>query len=300
MIREQIGAQTKETICKKYDDYREGKTTKDEWTIYLLDLLENYFKSRISKKHRTMSAEFDDLMQQSRLAVIENIDKYNPHISMPTSYFTNFIEQYTREALNNVGLTTHYIAAAVKLEKAAKQHGFTGMTDPNLSPDTLAVLADVSVNTVINTIQQKQISVVSLSVTNENFESTSPFASPENVCLEKERVEFITEQVNKLSPLEKFLIQRVDLADKPESYRSILKYLKRDGNIEQFRSEIPNDVNQIFLEQKHNYAIRRIKYSPAAKRYIGEDTAPAAPIAIEEQALTSDIDAAVTSGLVFD
>ncbi len=295
MTKTEIESQTQDKIIEKYDALKSGDISREDWALYLCNLLENYIKKLIAVKHRTIGADYQDLIQQGYLAVCEQLDNYDPHLGMPTSYFTEFINQYTKDACDNSGMTKYYVGTATKLEKIAKKYGYDGITDPNLSPDTLAVLANTSLMTVLETIKFKSATLVSLEATSENFEMESTFKTPEHAALDKERDEFLRSQFDKLSPLEKYLLLETVLSDEPKSYRAILAALKTPELHARFEDELPNKVEQVYLEQKTNHALRRIRYSPGAKKLFQMEERP---IELVEQASTDDIESAIMSNLL--
>lgn len=296
MIKKELAKVDQNKIIEVYENYQIGEITKDSYLLFLLDLLENYIKDRIEKKHRTVGAEYEDLMQQGRLAVITMADRYDPHITMPSSFFTDYIDQYMKDILNNEGMTKYYVGTATKLEKVAREYGYTGCTDPRLTPDTLAVLADTSLMTVLETLKYKQQTIVSLEATSDNMDiEDNVFKNPEKSLIDAERSEFINKQLKKCSPLEQYLLGLTVLAETPKSYRTLVKELKKPEIFALFKSELPPKIEQVFLEQKVNHALRRIKYNPTTKRFASFSEEPVFDVI--EQATDKDIENAILANL---
>ena len=285
----------KKEACEKYDAYQAGEITWDDYQLFMLSLLKNYVKYRIKTHHRTLGAEYEDLMQAGSLAILENLKKFDPHRSSPTSFFTKHIDEKHRKLCAAPEIREHYSATATKLDKVAKNWGYEGLMDPNLTADTLSILAEVSLTTVIETMKLRSITSVSLDSVTENIDTIeSHFKNPEQACLDKELAEFVHSQYDKLTDLEKFLIEKTVLSAKPTSYRTILMILKTDEYREMFKDELPKNVDQVFLEQKTNYALRRIRYSSDASRFLGLNNNP---IDIVEQATEEDITNAILANI---
>lgn len=287
---------SRQEIIDTYDNYKAGKIPKNDYVLFLLDFLENYIKQRINVKHRTMGAEYEDLMQQGRLAVINYADEYDPRRSMPSSYFTTYIDQYMKEILNNGGVPKHYVAAAAKLNKVAREYGFESCTtDPRLTPDTLAVLANMSLMTVLETLKYMKKTVVSLDSTSDNIEvEDSVFKNPVNKLLDQERNEFVKRQISRCTPLELYLLTNLILTEKPKSYRTLVIELKKPEFKELYKDELPETIDQVNLERIVNNIIRRIQHNPNTKKYVPEavnayDEVPE----FDKQACESDIEKSI-------
>lgn len=293
MKKSEIEKQTQNILINKYEAYHTGTLSRDDYVSYLLDLLENFIKQRIGVKKRFISAEYEDLMQQGRLAVIAKADSYDPHCGMPTSYFTYYIDQYMKEALNNDGMTRYYVGTATKLEKVAKEYGYEGCTDPRLSPDKLAILADTSLMTVLETIKYKNQSTVSLDEWNG---VSSDFETPENMLILKERDELLSKQFSKCTELEKFLLTNIVMRDKPMSFRALIKNLNTDEMQEKFKDELPKCIDQIYLENKLNCALRQMQRNRSVSDYLPKKKNQWERLI--EQATAEDIENAIESNLL--
>lgn len=279
-----------------YDEYMAHTKSKEEYVVALLDLLDGYIKYRIMLKKRTVSAEYEDLMQQGRLAVLEQIDTYNPHQSKPSSFFTQYIDQYTREITRNEGMTNYYSQCSFKLDKVAKQYGYEDFCDSRLSADTLSILAEVPLMTVLETRKNKETTCISLEATSDNLELESSFKNPEKALLDAEMSEFLYSQYMKCTELERFLLDNLVLADKPVSYRTLLIQLKTPEMRQKFKKELPLHPDQVFLEQKTNHVLRSIRFNPRLKALNKNDIEP--EIDIIEQASVEDIEANIVNNFI--
>lgn len=270
MTQEKV--ERREETIKMYDDYCAGKITRDEWILYIIDLLKYFCVYYLNSKHRNYWGEKEDLMQQAYTAIIANIDKYNPRIATPSTFFENYINDDTKKALtSNDTLTSYYLKVVTRLEKRARDNGFDGMLDDRLTADTLAVISETPIKTVIEAIKFKSMTHISY----DNFENCVSDSSgnreysksPEELLIEKEEHAFIQEQLNKCTSLERFLIENITMKENPVSYRSLVINFKKPEFKAMFDEALPEKIDQVYLEQKHNHALRRIRYSRNTTRY---------------------------------
>lgn len=282
-----------------YDGVQLGTVSEEEYFTALIETLENYIKCLISRKHRTVKAEFEDLMQSGKLAIIENARRYDPRYTKPTTFFTCYIDDEQKKCINTHGMKGIYEKEIPRLDKAAKEAGFTDMLDPRLDADTLCILTGMSLNTVIGALDVKKSTVVSLEAVTENCEPESKkYRSPEEAYIENEKCAFIREQFLKLSPFEQYLISKRILGEKECSFLSIFKELKEDDELrESFKDELPKSIDQKYLQQRTNGAIQKLKYLPEMNRFfeIKEDERI---IDIYEQAEDADVEAAIKQNLL--
>lgn len=300
MTQKEIESVTQDDIIAVYESYKCGAIARNDWVLYLVDLLDNYFKREIRRLHRTEGAEYADLMQNCYLMVVDLADVYDPHLSMPTSFFTTYITQYTKEILDNGGMSVYYVGIAAQLEKAAKEAGYPmGMTDPACDAQTLHILTGISLETIQNTLQQKQLQVASLDQVSENFSTPSSYANPEAALLEEEQNKFAHELYERLDPLEQYLVYWIDLAAPSEkkTYRSILLEIRGSDEMQQeFSKDLGRSYDQRTLEGLHNRAIQKMQNSIKTVKYLGIDNRT---VVLEEQATEDDISNAVAAGILF-
>ena len=298
MNQAEIDAQTQEVVIQKYELFKKGRITKETWATYLSNLLENYIKRRIAQNHRTIKAEFDDLMQSGRLAIMEKYLSYDPHLSAPSTFFTPYIDQNLRETQQNAsGIgTSHYSAKAGVLDKVAKKHGFEGLMDKRLDDLTLSVISGVSLKTVIKTRESKQINVISVDdENNQNLATNYVYASPEDVCVRKERKKFLNDRLDTLDPLDRYILLSVEVDGK--TYSRLQQELATDEARRLYPS-LPEKAGQLFIQQRHNYAIQKLRQNPTLRNYVGIKGNTS--LEIVEQASEADIDSAFAAGQLFE
>ncbi len=299
-------------IIEKYDLYKAGKISRQEYCEHILEVLEFYIKSRITAKHRTLGADYEDLMQQGYLAIMEKVDVYDPRRSRPTSFFTDYIDQFQKDALKNSGMTRYYLSMATKLERIAKKYGFEGILDPRLEPDKLSILADVSLTTVLETIKAKaQSNVSSYEAVTDNVELDTEsgfnpgFKNPETCYLENETHRFLQSELDKLSPLQQFLVINITAAANPMSYRKIVKLLKDPEYhyllTDKEGKDISGKIDQTTLEQALQQALRRLSHNTNLNKLVSFKKKRAYEIIEEEeQASVDDIFSAIENGALED
>ena len=293
MTKAQLKKNSKEIEIEMYERYKAGKISKDDYTMWMLDLLSNYIKSRISNMPHKY---YEDLYVAGQSAIIAQIDKYDPHAARPTSYFTSYIDEYTHTELRDqTGLTTqHYETNRQRLKKAAREYGYEGLNDPNLTPETLHIISGVALKTVCECLIIDGVIVDSLEACSENQDYMGTYKTPEQAVMEKQSSDFLESQLKKCTPLERFLLEERVMSDEPESFRSLVIMLKQPEWREFFKNELPNGVDQVTLEQKLNHALRRIQQNTSTKKFAyvnGVDN-------FNEQASAYDIDEAFAEGAI--
>ncbi len=299
MNKKQIAEQTQDKVIEKYEALRHGEITKGEYMAYMLDMMENFIKSRIQAKHRTVSAEYQDLMQSGRLAVIERCFDYDPYKARPSVFFQIYIDDRMKGILDNPGLTTHYVGAATKLDKVARENGYTDCTDPRTSAVELQVLSGLSMRTVIETIRLKKIKNVSLEGVSEGTDIATDFMSPEKMLLKKEQTRILQEYLDRCTPLEQFLIKIKILSDEKISYRKLIHVMRSEEVQQMFPEELKGmKIDQITLEQRVEKALRKIKHNPSFKRYMNDEHSKQNDVSFIEQAADSDIEEAILSDFI--
>lgn len=272
MNKAQIAAQTQDVICAKYEDFKANKLGFSEWSWYLCDLLTNYINRRIAHKNilknGANSEMYEDCHQSALLAIIENCKKYDPYQAMPSSYFTDFIDEAIRKSAVPTKLTSdYYNATSIKLNKEARKMGYSGLLDLNLDITDLSTKTGISVTTIKEAIQLEKTSFCSLDDPDmEQVASMSDFV-PEKFILKQEENDFLIGQYEKLTPFEAFILSELRIKDDATTIRKLVGKLNRELK-DEFLDERPKVVNQIFIECAEMRALRKIQYSPKLKEYI--------------------------------
>lgn len=287
LTREQIASHTKEDDIRAYNAYIRGEITEDEYCLYFLNLLENFIKGRIAAKKRTLGAEFEDLMQTARLMVIEHYKDYDPLKGSPSTYFLYYVDEATKkETLRNGEFSEHYEAARYRLNKVAKDAGYTGHDDPRLTPQTLSVLSGESLVTIMKVREMENQTKISFDTFEDNLGGFSK--SPEELYYLQERSKAIATLVNQCSPLEQYLIEHLVTQDHPDSYKKVMDELKKEPNYSRYQRELPRTITQKSVQQKLNNALRRMRNSPTFKKQVSFNDNVWETV-VREQATESDL-----------
>ena len=268
----------------------------DEYIYYLLGLLHYFIEHRITVKKRFLGAEKEDLIESGRLAIIAMAHKYDPRKTKPTSYFTQYIDQYTKEELDNRGLTQHYMGNLQKLEKAAKEMGFKGISDESLPLDMLADISGVPLTTIREVKKLKEQQYVSLDTYEDNY-SEKDYMTPEKKVLEREQSEMLYNQFHRLNPLQQWILKMTDIESVPVN--RIMKLLKTPDIYSEFEEYIGDTkhINQQFIKKQRNKALRILRSNYSFKKYTSY-VEPVYELELQPQATYEDIENAIAANIL--
>ncbi len=251
-------------LCQKYDDAQAGLISEEEYLLYLIDILDSYIQKIIRDKYRFLGAEYEDLVSQGKLAIISEYKRYNPHKSRPSSFFTEYISQYTRDITNKGPFTTYYLGVKTRLDKAARDAGFVSMLDENLTPDTLHIIADVPLKTVLEVMKLSEITICSIDNCQESSFMNTFYKTPENSFIDKEKSELLGDIVSDLSPLMKYIILNIYVDDEPKTTKQIAKILNNNKKVYNLFKDDPElkgvkVIDDIFIKRLQSRALRLLR-----------------------------------------
>lgn len=257
-------------VCREFGRWKSNEISEKEYAEYLCNAMENYIKFRIAVGHRTLGAEYDDLIQQGRLAVLKEVERYDPNKSMLTSYFTQRVDAALKEICDTGASTKYYVSNASKLQDAAKVAGIA-LPITEIKPDTLAVIAGMSISTVMQTLEQIGRTKCSLDEVGDSFDGRK-FQSPEEAIVEQERNQFVQGLFDECTPLERYLIREKFLGDKEGNYRTIVANLRKPEIAEKYRDELGGrKVDQGFVKKTIARVLHRMKAATKTRKFMGED-----------------------------
>ena len=123
------------------------------------DTMVGFIKFFLYKRFPTFEDHFDDLTQEAWLAVMENLDKYDPEISSPTTFFTCYILDAVCNYINtNITHTTKYYAALeTKINQALRQMDEDEEVFSQYTIENLAKKTGLSENQVFKIMKTKQM-----------------------------------------------------------------------------------------------------------------------------------------------
>ncbi len=278
MTKEQLEQYDHQKTIDMYEDYKAGRIDFKTYSTYMIDVLENFIKKIISTKHRTVSAEYSDLMHDGYVGIMEQLDKYDPYQSMPTSYFSFYISSATKNSTKN-NMSGHYVAKAYQLDKAMKDLGYTGLSDEN-APDDIAVklssMTGIPLTTIKATIQYYERSTSSWEVQTDNTLVNcqhKDFENPELLYQETARKQFIMEEFEKLSPLEQLVLWNLEIADKDErmSARALISKFKEEAFRAEYDDELKGrQVDQAVINKIMATAKHKLRHNKKLSRFISD------------------------------
>ncbi len=330
----------RELLFEMHRKYHAGEISKQEYAEFMVNMLDNYIKMLIKITHKLEAGtvfSYDDFLQEGRLAVIKKLDGYDPRKAMPTTYFRDHINGDMNKLIKSPsesGKTMHYTQCINRIKRVLEEHGMD-IDDPDLPlPDLQAWMNETktknpySLATIREAIRVHKNRVVSLDdmldPANEHrserpiMDIPSPFLNPEEACLKAEKAEVILKQLSYLTPLEKFVLSRVDFGEQrsdvisdeytkeyvaahgkkvdiPDAALSLsdLCKLLNDDKLpygEMFAPELKGvKITQAFLRATASQAIRRLRYNKSFTSYHGVKN-----VDFVEQAMDSDIDRAMS------
>lgn len=181
-------------------DYRSGnKELQDKAKEDACKNLERFVSYLITKYYPTYTGDFTDLMQQGYLGIIKALDKYDPTLSMPTTYFKTYIRSEISAYITRYkNSTTPYYASLIKridnVIHYYKAHGmectaetiaafFAEKTDDPVSVSVIEDILNERKNK--NTISLSEVTEKGIPVTT-SVGSTGSVANPEETYIKKE------------------------------------------------------------------------------------------------------------------
>lgn len=234
-----------------------------EYQIFMWEKLKELVYSHIHKNHFDKLLEMEDLVSSAKTGILEELPKYNPHLSMPSSFFSIRIDQYLKEAVHeNSHMHDHYIQKAIRLNKIAKEYKYEDALDPRLTPEKLAMLSGESLITIQNTLEQMQISQVALLDTNESSTKSELFRNPEAIAIDHEDGLYLQGAFDSLLPYERYIIEKLYLDvkenGKGQSLRTLVTFFHEPKNRQKYgvvgipdTNTIQNDAERALRKLRH-------------------------------------------------
>lgn len=296
MTKEKIEAITPEDIKNIMAQYHAGEVSRKDAMLFMCELLENYIKSRCVKTGRINGAEMDDLLQSGYEAIIKQFDRYDAEQTLPSSFFTPYIDEYTKgQCRHSNPRSQYYTTLITKLNKVAQQYGFEGMNDPNLTEDMLAVLAKVQLHSVIEAKKFSNYTIVH-SDAGELTEGAN-FDTPEKAMMQKADSQALLESIDMLTAQEKWIISKLHFEDEPMSYRAMIAEIKASEKLSALFADVT--ITQVYLEQVYNDAIRALKNSQSIKNLgYRRSQQPVLEYAPSEQATDKELECGILAGYI--
>lgn len=181
--------------------------------------MDKYISKFISEQYPTfIGAHYEDLVQAARVGIIIGLEKYNPDLAKPTTFFVLYIRHEISQYINNYvnGLSTYYANEKYKINKAINilENENRELTDVNIAEITGITAENV-----------KQLRSMMFSSANVAFDEVfmnkvDENETPEEIILKKELGEIINNTIeNHLTEVEsKIITMYYGLDDKTEIY----------------------------------------------------------------------------------
>ena len=260
-----------------------GEAEKTQYILLVYSTLENLIKDHIGMYHFSYGkTEFEDLMSAGKVAIMEKIDLYDPRMAIPSTFFGPKIDELLKKTNHQDSpMTDHYLEMLGKLNKAAREAGFTDALDPGCTPALLNILTEIPITTICNTLEQAGMRTESTD--DDNYKQPTGYsASPEQLVLRNENTKFLREAIESLSQYEQFIFFKacVDTEmdakgnEKHWSIRKICQFLADPNVMAQFELEKAPDNNRVARDIEiarrklvHYGNMReRFHYTPKANR----------------------------------
>lgn len=168
--------------------------------------MDKFISKYISEQYPTfVGAYYEDMIQVARMGVIIGLEKYNPEIAKPTTFFVLYIKHEISQYINNYvnGLSTYYANEKYKINKAIS---LLENDNKETSDTNIAEITGISIENV------KQLRNMIASSSNVAFDEVfmnkvDEDDTPEQIILKKELGETINTTIEKhLTEVEKKII----------------------------------------------------------------------------------------------
>ncbi len=153
---------------------------------------------------------WEDLFQQGILGIIESLEKYDPELATPSTYFTFFIIHQLSEYCNSFikGRSSHYSAKIKKINVARSQLEAVGIMFP--TPADLAIQTGLKIDQVMKTLEVETrtsyISLQSEEYINEYL--TDYVKGPDELYEEEEKIQLLHKAIEDLPFIEREVVLR--------------------------------------------------------------------------------------------
>ena len=315
----------KETL-QAFKCYQSGEISKEDYCLKIVLLLKDFFIIKARKTRRSISGSYyvdeEDLIQDFYVIVLEKIDKYDPNIAPPMGFFLGSINNKAVQVLGPE-VKQHFKNNLIRLTKVARNNGFEeGLSDPNLTPDILAIISGESLKVCKDAMDLNRQRAISLDEVCENGFTPTMGESPESAYIKKERTELIWEQIKKLNPFEIFVCEHFIMADDKKrkcikneytkgsgkyvskedckwSLKRFIDYLRVPEHFKKYAEYLPKNgrIDSNFLKKTINRVTMLLRCDKKLKSCGGINDADRE---ILDQASFDDIESAVLGGLLSD
>ena len=184
-----------------------------------IDHMDKYIHKFINETYPTYRSMHDDLYHQGVLAILENLDAYDPAQTKPTYYFSVRMKYLMNGLLNNINGTTKYYSEKNKVVQAAISE--FELAGQNYTINDLVIKTGLAYETVFNCLKIYQSKDVELMY--EPIESEE--MTPEESILYDEKISALIDSLNSLTDIQKKVVW--DCVVNNKSYKELSKELNK-------------------------------------------------------------------------
>ena len=267
--RDLSGPAVRKRFYKIMEYYHSGDEEKRAWALSEAMIeLEGFIHSIIKKSYSTYTgAHFYDLLQEGYLGVMVGMDKYDPDISAPTTFFFHYIKHEMQGFITrNVDKTTsHYSSNIKKINKVVDEFESRGEAYTNVD---IAIQTGMTVETVEQSMAirgyRNEIHTDGCVTNIIDEKVSSELQTPEEAILEKEKNVLIYRAIDDLLTEDEikvlemhFGINNKDVCSETEAAKKLgipKDKVKRllNGAIRKLRD---SNLNTVFSDHLHDEAI---------------------------------------------
>lgn len=192
-------------ICERYKS--EDPEIRSQALADAISELEGFVHYIIKKKYSTYGKYYEDLVQEGKIGIMEGMKKYDPNITLPSTYFNVYIiheiSKFIDTEINRT--TSHYSSNLMKINKVIDRFSQEGR---DWSPSDIAVETGIKMETIIQCLQIKECNKEKYYESTEMMEKdiTQKDKSPEEQVLENEKLNTLYQAIGSLEPIERTVI----------------------------------------------------------------------------------------------
>ena len=168
--------------------------------------MDKFISKFISEQYPTfIRAHYEDMIQAARMGIVIGLEKFNPEIAKPTTFFILYIKHEVSQYINNYvnGLSTYYANEKYKINKAIS------LLESQNQETTDVKIAEITGITPENVKQLRSMTASSANVEFDEvfMNKADENDTPEQIILKKELEETINNTIEKhLTETEKQII----------------------------------------------------------------------------------------------
>ncbi len=108
-------------VTEHYNKFENGLESLDEYRDYMMNQMERFIVAESFKFKKGYRINIDDIQQAARLAVLENLERYDPLKGTPITYFSKVVRNAFAAESNDISLYYHNLYKLI--EETSKDMG---------------------------------------------------------------------------------------------------------------------------------------------------------------------------------